>query len=99
MTPLQAIRAATSENAVSLRLEGETGAIEEGRLADILIFDGDPSQEVTLLGQKHRIRHVLVGGTRMPLDPLEPDRQDPPGWRVGHYGSRILNYDWLHNSD
>ncbi len=99
MTPLEAIRAATSENSVSLRLDGETGAIEAGRLADVLVFDGDPSQDVTLLGEKQRIKHVLIGGVAMPLEPLEPERRDPPGWRVGHYGSRILNYDWLHESE
>jgi imidazolonepropionase-like amidohydrolase len=99
MTELQAIRAATSENSVSLRLDGETGAIEAGRLADVLVFDGDPSQDVTLLGDKRRIKHVLIGGVAMPLDPLEPERLDPPGWRVGHYGNRILSYDSLHDTE
>jgi imidazolonepropionase-like amidohydrolase len=41
LTPLQAITAATSANAFALGLAGETGAIESGRLADIIVIDGD----------------------------------------------------------
>lgn len=99
LTPLEAIRSATSANALSLRMDGETGAIEAGRLADLLVFDGDPSKDVTLLGERHRIRHVLIGGEAMPLEPLEPERRNPPGWRVSHYGNRILNYDWLRETE
>lgn len=94
MTTLEAIKAATSANAVALRLDGETGAIEEGRLADIIIIDGDPSRDVTVLGDIERIKHVFVGGEAMPLDPMAPKRGDPAGWRVSHYGERILNYDF-----
>ena len=94
LTPLEAIKAATSANAVALRLDGETGAIEEGRLADIIVIDGDPSRDVTVLGDIQRIRHVFIGGEAMPLDPVTPERGDPEGWRVSHYGERILNYDF-----
>lgn len=99
MTSLEAIRAATSANAVALRLDGETGAIREGCLADVIVVDGDPSQDVTILGDTNRIKHVFIGGEAMPLDPLEPDRQDPGGWRVSHYGDRILNYEFAMSSD
>jgi len=94
-TPLEAIRAATSDNAIALGLDGQTGAIEVGRLADIIVVDGDPSSDVTILGDTSRLRHVFVGGAAMPLEPLTPERRDPPGWRVGHYGDRILNYDFV----
>ncbi len=94
LTPLQAIRAATSENAVALRLEGETGAIEEGRLADLIVLDGDPSSDVAILGERSRIRHVFIGGEAVPLESPYPERRNPPGWRVSHYGDRILNYDF-----
>ena len=95
LTPLQAIRAATSDNAVALRLAGETGAIEAGRLADIIVVDGDPVADVTVLGETERIRQVYIGGVTQPIEPLKPERGDPPGWRVGHYGDRILNYDFV----
>ena len=92
LTPLEAIRSGTSECARALRMDGETGAIETGRYADIVLIDGDPTQDVGVLGQRHRIKHVYVGGRAMPLDPLLPERTDPPGWRVSHYGDRILDY-------
>ena len=94
-TPLEAIRAGTSACARALRLDGETGAIEAGRLADVLIVDGDPSEDVTVLADRTRIKQVLIGGKRMPLGPIEPERGDPPGWRVGTHSDRILNYDFV----
>lgn len=99
MSPLQAIVASTSANAVALRMEGETGAIEEGRLADLIVVEGDPSADVTILGEISRIKHVWVGGEAMPLDPILPERRDPPGWRVSDYGDRILNYSFAQASD
>ncbi len=99
LSPLEAIRAATSANACALQLDGQTGAIEEGRLADVIVVDGDPAKDVTVLGNTERIKHVLVGGTCMPLDPIAPDRKDPPDWRVSHYGNRILNYGFVYPDD
>ena len=91
-TPLEAIQAGTSACARALRLDGETGAIEAGRLADVLMVDGDPSGDVTLLADTNRIKQVLIGGQAMPLGPIEPDRHDPPGWRVSNHSDRILNH-------
>ena len=31
----------------------------------------------------------------MPLGPIEPERGDPPGWRVSTHSDRILNYDFV----
>ena len=95
LTSLEAIKAATSDNAVALRLQGETGAIEAGRLADIIVVDGDPVADVTILGETERIKQVYIGGVGQPTDPITPARGDPPGWRVSHYGDRILNYDFV----
>ncbi len=95
LTTLEAIKAATSDNALALRMEGETGAIEAGRLADIIVVDGDPVADVTILGEVERVKQVFIGGVAQPTGPITPDRKDPPGWRVGHYGDRILNYDFV----
>ncbi len=89
LTPLQAIKAATSDNAVALRMPHDIGAIEEGRLADILVVDGDPSVDVNVLGDRDRLQHIILGGKQVIL-PEPPPRQDPPGWRVSHYGDAIL---------
>ena len=89
LTPLQAIAAATSANAFALGLAGQTGAIEVGRLADILLIDGDVAHDVALLGERQRIRRVILGGEVLDL-PAPRTRRDPPGWRAPHYGTRIL---------
>ena len=91
MTPLEAIRSATSENARVLGLDGATGAIQPGRLADLLVFNGDPTTEIAMLGERSRIQHVLVGGVAQRLEWPAAGRSDPPGWRVSTYGSRVLS--------
>jgi imidazolonepropionase-like amidohydrolase len=42
MTPLQVISAATKTNAEILGKAGELGTIEEGKLADLIVVDGNP---------------------------------------------------------
>ena len=88
-TPLQAIRAATSENAVAIGLAGKTGAVETGRLADLIVVDGEPDKDVTVLGEPERIHHVFLGGEEVHVPAPRP-RRDPPGWRGSTYGNRIL---------
>ncbi len=91
LTPLEAIKAGTSEAARGLNLYGETGALEAGRLADIIVVEGDVSRDVTRLSSHDNIRHVMLDGKLLNLPPLS-QRADPPGWRVSHYGNRILHW-------
>ena len=95
LTPLQAIASATSANAFALRLAGETGAVEVGRLADLIVVEGDVAHDVTLLGDHARIRHVILGGAKMTITKAPP-RRDPPGWRVSHYGKQTLRHADVH---
>jgi len=88
-TALDAIKASTSDSGVALGLAGQIGAIEEGRLADILVVRGDVANDVTVLGEQSNIRQVIQAGKVIDLPEPEP-RTDPPGWRVSHYGSGIL---------
>jgi imidazolonepropionase-like amidohydrolase len=48
LTPLQAIQTATKNAAAALRLE-DRGIIAPGKLADLLIVDGDPSKDITAI--------------------------------------------------
>ena len=91
LTPLQAIKAATSDAARGLNLFGETGALEPDRLADIIVVKGDVAADVTALANPDNIRHVILNGELLDLAPIPP-RQDPPGWRVSTYGSHILRW-------
>ena len=63
LTPMQALRAATQWAAQCLGRERELGTIEKGRLADLLVVNGNPLDDVTLLLDSERIELVLKGGT------------------------------------
>ncbi|MET0300008.1 MAG: amidohydrolase family protein [Flavitalea sp.] len=47
LTPLQAITTATKNGALMLGVADKTGTIEKGKLADLIILDGDPSTDIS----------------------------------------------------
>ena len=61
MTPLEAIRAATSTAARAIRRE-DRGSLEPGKLADLIVLDGDPLADIRVLQDQERIRAVVKGG-------------------------------------
>jgi imidazolonepropionase-like amidohydrolase len=38
------------------------GILSEGMLADLLVIDGDPLQDVTILQDRTRLRLIMKGG-------------------------------------
>ena len=63
MTPMQAIIAGTREAATCCGLEGDLGTLEAGKLADLIVVDGNPLSDVTVLQERERIRLVMKEGT------------------------------------
>jgi imidazolonepropionase-like amidohydrolase len=59
MTPLQALRAATSVNAEMMGWQDRVGSIEKGKFADIVAVSGDPLTDITEL---ERVKFVMKGG-------------------------------------
>jgi imidazolonepropionase-like amidohydrolase len=59
VSPIDAIRAATWGSARALGLEGETGTIERGKWADLVVLDGDPLVDITAIG---RVVYVIQHG-------------------------------------
>lgn len=62
LTPLEAIRAATGSAARLLGLSEEIGTLEAGKLADVIVVEGDPLADITLLQRQEGITHVLKDG-------------------------------------
>ena len=59
LSPLAAIHTATGKAAEVLGIGQETGSLQKGRLADLLVVDGDPSTDIHTLG---RARAVFRAG-------------------------------------
>ena len=59
MTPLEALQAATIVPARSLGMDGEIGSIEPGKLADLVILNGDPLENIR---NTERVQTVVLGG-------------------------------------
>jgi imidazolonepropionase-like amidohydrolase len=59
---MAAIRAGTSVAAESFGIDHATGTIAPGKLADVLVVDGDPSQDVRILQDLARIKRVYMAG-------------------------------------
>lgn len=62
LSPMDALRAGTITAAELLGLEQEIGSLVPGKLADVLIVDGDPLADITILQRGERITHVLKTG-------------------------------------
>jgi imidazolonepropionase-like amidohydrolase len=62
LTPAQALVAATSTAAQALDLDEHIGTVTEGKLADLIVLDGDPLTEPGLLADPARIWLVLQQG-------------------------------------
>jgi imidazolonepropionase-like amidohydrolase len=76
LTPMQGIQAATGWAAECVGLEKEIGTLEAGKLADLLVVDGDPLRDVGVLRDRGRIKLVMKGGeafvNRLPSAVAQP---------------------------
>ena len=62
LTPMQAIQVATQNTARLLMAEDDVGTVETGKLADVIVVDGDVAGDVSRLEVPGNMRHVLIGG-------------------------------------
>ncbi len=59
----EVIRWATRNGAELMGMGGEAGSIEPGRLADLLVVDGDPLGDITCLKDAKNLLAILKGGS------------------------------------
>ena len=65
LSPMEAIRASTLDSARLLKMDDRIGSIEEGKLADIVVFDGDPLEDIDVVRDHGRLRWVVQDGNVM----------------------------------
>jgi imidazolonepropionase-like amidohydrolase len=66
LTPLEAIEAATGNAARALKVDNERGSIAPGKLADLVLVEGEPHKNIADI---EKIQRVFLGG-------LELDREN-----------------------
>ncbi len=60
--PMGALLASTRNNAEVLRMRDEIGTVEEGKCADLLLVNGNPLDDLSILEDTGRIHTVVLGG-------------------------------------
>ena len=66
MAPMEAIVAATTENARFFHIDDRLGSVEAGKLADLVLAEGDPLKEI---GALRRIKRVMLNGKWVTIAP------------------------------
>jgi imidazolonepropionase-like amidohydrolase len=94
LDPLEAISCATRNGALALRRPLDSiGVVAAGAAADVIVVDGDPAADVSVLGDRRRLRHVFSRGRPVDLDRPWPERGPLPMERVGTWSERLLTWD------
>ncbi len=93
LTPLEAITCATRNNAIAMRMEDELGVVAEGRRADVLVVQRDPTADVTVLQDRSNLAAVISRGVPVDLSRPWPERRPIAGEKVANWAADILTRD------
>jgi imidazolonepropionase-like amidohydrolase len=63
MTPMEAVTATTKTASEVLGLEKKIGTLEKGKLADLIVVDGNPLKDIGVLQDKNRIQVIMKEGS------------------------------------
>ena len=61
-TPMEVITMATKVNARLLQMEDQLGTLETGKLADVLLVDGKPDEDIRVLRRSDHVKLVIQDG-------------------------------------
>ena len=76
-----------------MRMEGELGVVAEGYRADLLVVDGSPETDVTVLQERSNLHSVISRGEQVDLTQPWPTRGKIAGEKVGNWAAEILTYE------
>jgi imidazolonepropionase-like amidohydrolase len=85
MTPMQIIVAGTKHSAHVCGLERELGTIEKGKIADLIVVDGDPLEDLSVL--KYNLEMVVHSGVIIRDDRAGAQAHRRPAVRRGGSGT------------
>jgi imidazolonepropionase-like amidohydrolase len=68
LTEMEAIQSATRNAAVTMCREGELGELTPGMLADVIVVNGDPLADITVLEDRNNIETVIADGVVVQFD-------------------------------
>lgn len=76
MTPLEALRTATISPAQTLGLDEQLGSLKVGKLADMIVIDGDISQDIRV---SDKVTYTMINGRLYDADTMN---------EIGHYDNK-----------
>ena len=62
MSPMDALVAATRHGGAIMRMYGQLGEVREGQLSDLLLVDGDPLADLSILLDRKRLLAIMKDG-------------------------------------
>ena len=62
MSPMESLVSATSTNAELFGMQDLIGTVEEGKLADLLVVDGNPLDDMSVLQEQKNLKIIMKGG-------------------------------------
>ncbi|HZF40754.1 MAG TPA: amidohydrolase family protein, partial [Blastocatellia bacterium] len=74
LTPIEAITAATGAAARAIKVDGERGTIAQGKLADLILVEGEPHKDIRDI---EKIKRVFLGGREIDREKLAREIAEP----------------------
>jgi imidazolonepropionase-like amidohydrolase len=94
MTEMEALRTATINGAKYIGMDHELGSIEEGKLSDLIVLDGNPLEDIR---QTENVRYTMVNGRLYDSATMNeignhPQKRLPFWWEQEGYNPS--HFDW-----